>query len=198
MCVVFAIFGAVFVMRGRFNLIARSDFPSDRLTRHANGQIVSDPSLPREEFAVGGGRAFLSRSSIARALKVPTVLLFVGGMMFLSGQGLFAASFFQGAEGALATIPAGSTWAYVYPIKVLGAGRVFGEFADPAGGGVDPFGFGAAQYESFRPGGTGPRPHSPPGASGAFSPDLPGSGTYYPVLAPGAGFQYWGQAAPVS
>jgi len=86
---------------------------------------------------VGGGRAFLSRGSIASALKVPTVLLFVGGMMFLSGQGLFAASFFQGADGVLATIPAGSTWAYVYPIKVLGAGRVFGDFADPAGGLVE-------------------------------------------------------------
>ena len=104
---------------------------------------------------MGGGRAFLSRSSIASALKVPTILLFVGGMMFLSGQGLFAASFFQGADGALATIPAGSTWAYVYPIKVLGAGRVFGDFADPAGGLVDLFVFGAAQYESL------PRRHLP-------------------------------------
>src|SRR3989442_3608876 len=97
------------------------------------------PISSGEEFAVGGGRAFLSRSSIARALKVPTVLLFVGGMMFLSGQGLFAASFFQGAEGALATIPAGSTWAYVYPIKVLGAGPAFGEFASPARGAFNRF-----------------------------------------------------------
>ena len=147
---------------------------------------------------MGGGRAFLSKSSIARALKVPTVLLFVGGMMFLSGQGLFAASFFQGADGALATIPAGSTWAYVYQIKVLGAGRVFGEFADPAGGLVDLFVFGAAQYESFRLDGTGPSLYSAHGASGSFSADLPGSGTYYLVLAHGDGFQYWGQAVRVS
>src|SRR2546427_6205267 len=176
-------------MRGRFNLIARSDFPSDRLTRHANHQIVSDPSLPREEFAVGGGRAFLPRSSIAHALKVPTVLLFVGGMMFLSGQGLFAASFFQGADGALATIPAGSTWAYVYPIKVLGAGRVFGEFADPAGGLVDLFVFGAAQDESFRLDGTGPSLYAAPGTSGSVSARLPGSGTSYLGLARGDGFR---------
>src|SRR2546426_8956487 len=111
-------------------------------------------------------------------------------MMFLSGQGLFAASFFQGADGALATIPAGSTWAYVYPIKVLGAGRVFGEFADPAGGAVDLFGFGAAQYQGFRLDGTGPSLYSAPGASGSFSPDLPGSRTYYLVLAPRDGFHY--------
>src|SRR2546427_2091959 len=169
-------------MRGRFNLIARSDFPSDRLTRHANHQIVSDPSLPAEEFAVGGGRASLSKGSIASALKVPTVLLFVGGMMFLSGQGLFAASFFQGADGALATIPAGSTWAYVYPIKVLGAGRVVGDFADPARGGVDLFGVRGAQNESFRPHRNSPSLYSAQGASGSFSADLPGSGTYYLVL----------------
>src|SRR2546427_5871729 len=166
-------------MRGRFNLIARSNFPSDRLTRHANHQIVSDSSLPREEFAVGGGRAFLSRSSIAHALKVPTVLLFVGGMMFLSGQGLFAASFFQGADGALATIPAGSTWAYVYPIKVLGAGRVFGEFADPAGGVVHLVVFGAAQHGSFPLDGTRPSPHSAQGASRSLSADPPRSGNHY-------------------
>src|SRR5437899_12216189 len=133
-------------------------------------------------------------SSIEILLKVPTVLLFVGGMMFLSGQGLFAASFFQGAGGSVATFPAGSTWAYVYPIKVLGAGRVFGDFADPAGGLVDLFVFGAAQYESFRLDGTSPSLYSAQGASGSFSADLPGSGTYYLVPAHGDGFQYWGQA----
>ncbi len=147
---------------------------------------------------MGGGRAFLSTSSIARALKVPTVLLFVGGMLFLSGQGLFAASFFQGADGAVATIPAGPTWAYVYEIKVLGAGRVFGQFADPAGGLVDLFVFGKAQYEGFRLDGTGPSLSSAQGASGSFSADLPGSGTYYLVLAHGDGSQYFGQAVRVS
>jgi hypothetical protein len=36
------------------------------------------------------------------------------------------------------------------------------------------------------------------GASGSFSANLPGSGTYYLVLAHGTGFEYSGQAVRVS
>jgi len=46
--------------------------------------------------------------------------------------------------------------------------------------------------------GTGPSLSSAGGASGSFSVDLPGSGTYYLVLAPGTGFEYSGQAIRVS
>jgi hypothetical protein len=147
---------------------------------------------------MGGGRAFLFASFITRSLKVPTVLVFLGGILFLSGQALFAASFFQGADGAVAMIPAGPTWAYVYEIKVLGASRVFGQFADPAGGLVDLFVFEQAQYERFHFDGTGTSLSSARGASGSFSVSLPVSGTYYLVLAHGAGFEYSGQAVHVS
>lgn len=147
---------------------------------------------------MGGGRALLVASSITKSLKVPTVLVLLGGVLFLSGQGLFAASFFQGADGAVATIPAGPTWAYVYEIKVLGASRVFGQFADLAGGLVNLFVFEKAQYESFHADGTGSSLSSARGASSSFSADLPGSGTYYLVLAHGDGSEYSGQAVRVS
>ena len=52
--------------------------------------------------------------------------------------------------------------------------------------------------QSFRLDGTSPSLYSAQGASGSFSADLPGSGTYYLVLAHGDGFQYWGQAVRVS
>jgi hypothetical protein len=86
----------------------------------------------------------------------------------------------------------------VYEIKVLGAGRVFGQFADPAGGLVNLFVFGAAEYDRFVREGTSPSLSSAGGTSGSFSADLPGSGTYCLVLAHGDGFQVSGQSVRVS
>jgi len=151
--------------------------------------------LPGEEFAIGEARAFRSTRSIARLLKLPTVLLIVGGMLFLSGHGLFAASFFQGTDGSLATIPPGS-WLVVYEFKVIGASRVFGQFA--AGGLVNVFVFNNTQREIFTFFGFGPSLFTTEAASGSFSASLPGPGTYYLVFAHGDGAQDSGEAIRVT
>jgi hypothetical protein len=75
----------------------------------------------------------------------------------------------------------------VYEIKVLGAGRVFGQFADPAGGLVNLFVFVAAEYDRFVREGTSPSLSSAGDTSGSFS-----------VLAHGDGFQVSEQSVRVS
>ncbi len=125
--------------------------------------------------------------SITNLWKGPRVLLLVGGVLFLSGQALLAASFLQGTQGTVATIPAGPTWFYPYHIKVLGSSRVSGEFADPAGGVVNLYVFGEKQYELYAFIGLGQSLFSANGSSGTFAIDLPSSGTYHIVFAHGAG-----------
>jgi hypothetical protein len=128
-----------------------------------------------------------SLQSITNLWKAPRVLLLVGGVLFLSGQALLAASFLQGTQGAVATIPAGPTWFYPYHINVLGSSRVSGEFADPAGGVVNVYVFGEKQYELYAFIGLGQSLFSVNGSSGSFAIDLPSSGTYHIVFAHGAG-----------
>ena len=124
---------------------------------------------------------------ISNLWKAPRVLLLVGGVLFLSGQGFLAASFLQGTQGTVATIPAGPAWFYVYEIKVLGSSRVSGQFADLAGDVVNLYVFGERQYEVYAFIGLGRSLFSANGSSGSFAIDLPGSGTYYLVFAHGAG-----------
>ncbi len=86
---------------------------------------------------------------ISNLWKAPRVLLLIGGVLFLSGQGFLAASFLQGTQGTVASIPAGPAWFYVYEIKVLGSSRVSGQFADLAGDVVNLYVFGERQYEVY-------------------------------------------------
>ena len=136
--------------------------------------------------------------SISNLWKTPRVLLLVGGVLFLSGQALLAASFLQGAQGTVATIPAGPTWFFPYHIKVLGSSRVSGQFADPAGGVVNLYVFGETQYEWYAFIGLGQSLFSTNGSSGTFAIDLPSSGTYYLVFAHGAGSEDSRQEVRVS
>lgn len=137
-------------------------------------------------------------TAMDRFITIPRVLLLVGGVLFLSGQTLLAASFLQGAQGDVATIPPGPQWFYVYEIKVLGPSRVAGQFADTAGGLVKLYVFGETQYQVFAFIGLGQSLSSERGPSGSFSADLPGSGTYYLVLAHGDGSEDSAQAVRVS
>ena len=124
--------------------------------------------------------------AISNLWKAPRVLLLIGGVLFLSGQGFLAASFLQGTQGTVATIPAGPAWFYVYEIKVLGSSRMSGQFADLAGDVVNLYVFGERQYEVYAFIGLGRSLFSANGSSGSFAIDLPGSGTYYLVFAHGA------------
>jgi hypothetical protein len=128
-----------------------------------------------------------SLRAIATLSKAPRVLLLVGGVLFLSGQGLLAASFLQGTQGTLARIPPGPTWFFVYQIKVLGSSRMSGQFAALAGDVVNLYVFGEKQYELYAFIGWGSGLFSVNGSSGSFATDLPSSGTYYLVLAHGHG-----------
>jgi len=125
--------------------------------------------------------------AISNLWKAPRVLLLIGGVLFLSGQGFLAASFLQGTQGTVATIPAGPAWFYVYEIKVLGSSRMSGQFADLAGDVVNLYVFGERQYEVYAFIGLGRSLFSANGSSGSFAIDLPSSGTYYLVFAHGAG-----------
>lgn len=127
-----------------------------------------------------------------------SILLILGTALFLSGQTLFAASFFQGAQGELTTLPPGSQWFFAYEIKVLGPGRVGGQFADPAGGQVSVYVFREDQYKVFEFIGLGYDLFSVQAASGSFSALLPGSGTYYLVFAHGDGSEFASQPVRVS
>ena len=142
------------------------------------------------------GRSTLS--AIANLWKGPGILLLVGGVLFLSGQALLAASFLQGSQGTVATIPAGPNWFYPYHIKVLGSSRVSGQFADLAGGVVNLYVFGESQYEWYAFIGLGQSLFSANGSSGTFAFHLPSSGTYYLVFAHGAGSEESRQEVRVS
>ena len=136
--------------------------------------------------------------SISNLWKAPRVLLLIGGVLFLSGQGFLAGSFLQGTQGTVATIPAGPAWFYVYEIKVLGSGRMSGQFADLAGDVVNLYVFGERQYEVYAFIGLGRSLFSANGSSGSFAIDLPASGTYYLVFAHGAGSEDSAQDVRVS
>ena len=136
--------------------------------------------------------------SISNLWKAPRVLLLIGGVLFLSGQGFLAGSFLQGTQGTVATIPAGPAWFYVYEIKVLGSGRMSGQFADLAGDVVNLYVFGERQYEVYAFIGLGRSLFSANGSAGSFAIDLPASGTYYLVFAHGAGSEDSAQDVRVS
>jgi len=139
-----------------------------------------------------------SLRAIASLSKAPRVLLLVGGVLFLSGQALLAASFLQGTQGTVATIPPGPAWFYVYPIKVIGSSRMSGQFAALAGDVVNVYVFGEKQYELYAFIGWGYGLFSVNGSSGSFATDLPTSGTYYLVLAHGHGSENSAQDVRVS
>src|SRR5207245_11242082 len=90
-----------------------------------------------------------SLRAIANLWKAPRVLLLVGGVLFLSGQALLAASFLQGTQGTVATIPPGPTWFFPYHIKVLVSSRMSGQFADRTVGVVNVYVFGETHAEWF-------------------------------------------------
>jgi len=136
--------------------------------------------------------------SFTNLWKAPRVLLLVGGVLFLSGQALLAASFLQGTQGTVATIPAGPAWFYVYEIKVIGSSRVSGQFADLAGDVVNLYVFGERQYEVYAFIGLGRSLFSANGSSGSFAIDLPSAGTYFLVFAHGAGSEDSAQDVRVS
>src|SRR3990170_5996388 len=108
-------------------------------------------------------------------------LLIAGGILFLAGQGLLASSMLPGVQSVTATIPAGPEWFYVYPIQVLGHGRVEGRFADQAGLPVDFFVFAKSQYDEYAFVGLSEAIFAGQGAGVEFSVDLPTSGEYYIV-----------------
>src|SRR3989442_15144416 len=130
--------------------------------------------------------------------KAPRVPLLVGGVLFLSGQALLAASFLQGTQGTVATIPPGPSWFYVYQIRVIGSSRMSGQFAAPAGDVVNLSVFGEKQYELYAFIGWGSGLFSVNGSSGSFVTDLPSPGTYYLVLAHGHGSENSPQDVRVS
>jgi len=136
--------------------------------------------------------------SVTHFWKASRVLLLIGGVLFLSGQGLLSASFLQGTQGTVATIPPGPSWFFVYQIKVLGSSRVSGQFADLAGDVVKVYVFGQTQYELYAFIGLGEGLFSVNGSSGSFSTDLPSSGTYYLVFAHGVGSEESAQDVRVS
>ena len=136
--------------------------------------------------------------SVTHFWKASRVLLLIGGVLFLSGQGLLSASFLQGTQGAVATIPPGPSWFFVYQIKVLGSSRVSGQFADLAGDVVNLYVFGERQYEVYAFIGLGRSLFSANGSAGSFAIDLPASGTYYLVFAHGAGSEDSAQDVRVS
>jgi len=142
------------------------------------------------------GRGSLRR--VANLWKAPRVLLLVGGVLFLSGQALLAASFLQGTQGTVATIPPGPAWFYVYQIKVIGSSRMSGQFAALAGDVVHLYVFGEKQYELYAFIGWGYGLFSVNGSSGSFAIDLPSSGTYFLVLAHGRGAENSTQDVRVS
>ena len=139
-----------------------------------------------------------SLRAIANLRKAPRVLLLVGGVLFLSGQALLAASFLQGTQGTVATIPPGPTWFFPYHIKVLGSSRMSGQFAALTGGVVNVYVFGETQYEWYAFIGLGQTLFSANGSSGTFAIDLPSSGTYYLVFAHGTGSEESRQEVRVS
>src|SRR3989449_8280182 len=111
----------------------------------ANRHIAPRRLLYRER---GGGGESETPSDL-QSVEGTWVLLLIGGVLFLSGQGFLSASFLQGTQGTVATIPAGPAWFYVYAIKVLGSSRVSGQFADLAGDVVNLYVFGERQYEVY-------------------------------------------------
>ena len=139
-----------------------------------------------------------SLRAIAHLWKAPRVLLLVGGVLFLSGQALLAASFLQGTQGTVATIPPGPSWFYVYQFKVIGSSRMSGQFAALAGDVVNLYVFGEKQYELYAFIGWGNGLFSLNGSSGSFAIDLPSSGTYFLVLAHGPGSENSAQNVRVS
>lgn len=122
----------------------------------------------------------------------------MGGVLFLTGQGVLASAFLQGAQGATASIPAGPAWYYVYRIDVLGPGRLAGTFEDVGGRVVDVQVFAERQYRSYEFIGLGYSLFSTRGSAGSFTVDLPGTGTYYLVFDHGAGFEGASQDVRVS
>lgn len=95
------------------------------------------------------GNAVAPIEALGRIFAASRISLLIGGDLFLSGQTVLVASFFQGAQGDVATIPPGPSWGYVYEIKVLGASRVDGQFASTMGGLVNLYVFGEKQYQVF-------------------------------------------------
>src|SRR2546428_550762 len=140
-------------------------------------RATSPPQLERERDG----------EAIANLRKAPRVLLLVGGVLLLSGQALLAASFLQGTQGTVATIPPGPTWFFPYHIKVLGSSRMSGQFADLTGGVVNVYVFGETQYEWYAFIGLGQTLFSANGSPGTLSIDLPSSRTYFLLLSHGAG-----------
>lgn len=133
-----------------------------------------------------------------RVLSISRTLLIVGGVLFLSGQTLFVASFLQGTQGEVTTIPPGPQWFVEYEIRVLGASRVSGQFADTVGGLVNVYVFGETQHKVFAFIGLGDKLYSIQATSGSFSADLPAAGTYYLVFAHGDGSEQLAQPVRVS
>ncbi len=144
------------------------------------------------------GVAVAPNAETWRILSISRILLIVGGVLFLSGQTLFVASFFQGAQDEVTTIPPGPWWFVEYEIRVLGASRVSGQFADTVGGLVNLYIFGEAQYKVFAFIGLGDELYSIEAPSGSFSVDLPTSGTYHLVFAHGDGSEQVAQPVRVS
>jgi len=139
-----------------------------------------------------------SLRAIANFWRAPRVLLLVGGVLFLSGQALLAASFLQGTQGTVATIPPGPAWFYMYQIKVIASSRMSGQFAALAGDVVNLYVFGEKQYELYAFIGWGHGLFSVNGSSGSFAIDLPSAGTYFLVLAHGPGSENSAQDVRVS
>lgn len=146
----------------------------------------------------GGGSAVAPVVARKRVVRISRIALIIGGVLFLSGQGFFVASFSQGAQGQVATIPPGPSWGYVYEIKVLGAGRVDGQFASTSGAPVTLYVFGERQFQVFVFVGLGQGLFFERAPSGSFSAVLPASGTYYLVLAHGTGYEDSTQSVRVS
>jgi len=146
----------------------------------------------------GRGVAVAPVGERGRILSIARILLIVGGVLFLSGHTLFIASFFQGAQDEVATIPPGPLWFVEYEIRVLGASRVSGHFADADGGLVNVYVFGETQYKVFAFIGLGDGLYSIEARSGSFSADLPASGTYHLVFAHGDGSEQVAQPVWVS
>lgn len=119
-----------------------------------------------------------------------SIVLVLGGMLFLAGQGLMASSFLPGDRTVDGTIPAGPEWFYVYRVEVLGPARVEGHFADPTGRPVDFFVFAQSEYDVYAQVGLSEPLFAGQGSGVDFSVPLESSGTYYLVLDHGDGFEW--------